>query len=259
MTAPAASTAPTPPKRENLLINIVCNILLPSLILGKLSDEARLGPVWSLVAALAFPVGYGLYDFARRRQANFISIIGFASVLLTGGFGLMKVDGFWFACKEAAVPTVIGVAVLVSLKTRRPLVRELLFNEQIIDVPKVHEALEANGKTNEFEVLLVRSSYLLAASFLLSAVLNFGLARYLLQSPSGTPAFNEELGKMNLLSWPVIVLPSMAMTMYALWKLLRGIEALTGLDLESLFHGKHQQPAGDAGGSGDSSGPAPRS
>lgn len=248
MTAPAATPAPAAPKRENLLANIVCNILLPSLILGKLSDEARLGPVWSLVAALAFPVGYGIYDFARRRQANFISIIGFVSVLLTGGFGLLKLDGLWFACKEAAVPTVIGVMVLVSLRTKRPLVREILFNEQVIDVAKVNAALEANGKRSDFETLLKRSSYLLAASFLVSAVLNFGLARYLLRSPAGTPAFNEELGKMNLLSWPVIVAPSMAMTMYALWKLLRGIEALTGLPLDSLFHGKQQEKPADAGG-----------
>ena len=89
----------------------------------------------------------------------------------------------------------------------------------------------------------------LAASFLLSAVLNFGLARYLLKSPSGTPEFNAELGKMNLLSWPVIVLPSMAMTMYALWKLLRGIEALTGLDFESIFHAKASKNQADASGS----------
>ena len=239
MTAPAATPAPAaPPPRENLLVNIACNILLPSLVLSKLSQESRLGPVVSLLLALAFPVGYGVFDFSRRRQANFISIIGFVSVLLTGGLGLMKVGGIWFALKEAAVPLVIGVMVLISLRTKRPLVRELLFNEQVINVPKVHDALAANGKEGEFEALLVRSSYLLAAGFLLSAVLNFGLARYLLRSPAGTPAFNEELGKMNLLSWPVIVLPSMAITMYALWQLLRGIETLTGLDFEAIFHPK---------------------
>jgi len=83
---------------------------------------------------------------------------------------------------------------------------------------------------------MVTSSYLLTASFLLSAVLNFGLARYLLKSPAGTPEFNAELGKMHLLSWPIIVLPSMVMTMFALWRLLTGLRELTGLTMDEVFH-----------------------
>jgi hypothetical protein len=72
-------------------------------------------------------------------------------------------------------------------------------------------------------------------SFLLSAVLNFGLARYLLKSASGTPEFNAELAKMHLLSWPVIVVPSLAMTLFALWRLLTGLKNLTGLSMDEIF------------------------
>lgn len=224
------------PKRENLLLNLAFNLALPALVLSKLSKPEWLGPVAGLIVALAFPLGYGIWDFARRRQANFISIIGFVSVLLTGGLGLLKTDNFWFAVKEAAVPTVIGIAVLVSLKSKRPLVHTFLYNEQVIDVPKVDAALAARGTRAGFERLLVTSSYLLTLSFLVSAVLNYGLARYLLKSPAGTPEFNAELGQMQLLSWPVIVLPSMAMTLYALWRLLSGVQKLTGLALEEVFH-----------------------
>jgi hypothetical protein len=74
------------------------------------------------------------------------------------------------------------------------------------------------------------------ASFAFSAVLNFALARWLLRSPTGTPEFNAELAKMNLLSWPVIALPSTAIMMFALWRLLSGITRLTGLPLEEIFH-----------------------
>jgi hypothetical protein len=81
----------------------------------------------------------------------------------------------------------------------------------------------------------VTSSYLLTISFLLSAVLNFGLARHLLRSPAGTPEFNAELAKMHLLSWPVSVLPSMIMTMFALWRLLSGLKELTGLTMDEIF------------------------
>ena len=90
------------------------------------------------------------------------------------------------------------------------------------------------------------ASYLLTLSFLLSAVLNYFLARYLLKSPSGTEAFNAELAKMHLWNWPVIVLPSMAMMMYALWRLLKGLERLTGLTLDEILH---QPPDKKAAGS----------
>lgn len=238
------SAPSSPPKRENLLLNLACNLALPVFILSKLSTPERLGPVGGLLTALAFPLGYGVWDFVQRRQANFVSIIGFASVLLTGGLGLMHIGGFGFAIKEAAVPTVIGIAVLVSLKTKRPLVRTMLYNDQVIDVAKVDSALDARGTRPGFERLLVSSSYLLTLSFLVSAVLNFALARYLLTGDPGTPEFNAQLGRMHLLSWPVIVVPSMTMTIYALWRLLSGLKKLTGLSLEELFHPQHQkQPA----------------
>jgi hypothetical protein len=228
----------TQPKRENLLLNLLFNILLPTLVLSKFSADHLLGPRSGLILALLFPLGYGVYDFVRRKKANFISIIGFVSVLLTGGFGLMKLDGFWFAVKEAAVPAVIGLVILWSQKTSSSLVKELLFNDQVIDVEKVDAALDSRNVRPSFNKLLDNSSYLLVLGFFVSAVLNYGLARYLLKSPAGTPEFNAELGKMNLLSWPVIVLPSMAITMYALYKLLKGIETLTGLSFDEIFRQK---------------------
>ena len=84
------------PKRpENLWINLICNLALPTLILMRFSTDRWLGPVWGLVVALIFPLGYGIWDFATRRETNFFSIIGFASVLLSGGLGLLKVGGIW--------------------------------------------------------------------------------------------------------------------------------------------------------------------
>lgn len=229
------TTAAPAEKQENLLINILFNVAAPALILAKLSSESRLGPVWALIVALAFPVGYGAWDLVTRRKWNFFSILGFVSVLLTGGLGLMRVDGFWFAVKEAAIPAVFGAAVLGSLWTKTPLVRTFLYNDKVIDTVKVHEVLVERSNVRAFERLLVHATWLLAASFFLSAVLNFALARWLLRSPSGTPEFNEELGKMTALSWPVIVLPSMVVTLAALWYLFGGIRKLTGLKLEEIF------------------------
>lgn len=225
-----------PPKRENLVINLVCNVALPPIILKWGSKAAWLGPKWALVIALAFPVGYFIYDLVRRKKFNFISAIGFLSVLLTGTFAQMELNLQWFAVKEAAIPAVIGLVVLISMGTRWPLVREILYNPQVIDVDRIDAALAERNARPTFEKLLRESSYLLTLSFFVSAVLNYALARYLLESPAGTETFNSELAKMNLLSWPVIVLPSTVMTMYALWRLLGGLQRITGLQFEQLMH-----------------------
>jgi hypothetical protein len=161
----------------------------------------------------AFPIGYGIADFVRRRQANFISIIGFFSILLTGIFALIRLDRFWFAVKEASLPAIIGVSVLASMRSKVPLVRQLLYNDQVIDVEQVDSALAARGTREPFDRALRRAGLWLAGSFALSAALNFALARHLIRSDSGTAAFNEELAQMNLWSWPVIVVPSVAITM----------------------------------------------
>ena len=106
-----------------------------------------------------------------------------------------------------------------------------------------HDPQASREAAEDVERLLAQATNGLAVSFLLSAVLNYGLARYLLKSAPGTEAFNAELGRMNLLSWPVIVLPYMAVTMFVLWRLLNGFTQLTGLQLEEVFHGAKKEPA----------------
>jgi hypothetical protein len=236
MPADAMPPAPKPkPKPENLLVNLVCNVALPTAILTWCSGEKLLGPKGGLVVALAFPLGYGIHDFLRRRRMNFISIIGFVSVLISGGFGLMKLDGFWFAVKDGALPALIGLAVLASLRAKEPLVHEMLYNPQVIDVDRVEVALLERGTQGEFSRLMQSASYLLAAAFLLSGVLNYGFARHIIRSAPGTELFNQELARMHWVSLLGISIPSMAMMMYALWRLLQGLQTATGLTLDEIL------------------------
>jgi hypothetical protein len=230
-----------PAKSENLLVNLVCNILLPTLILIKFSDDKYLGAFRGLIVALAFPAGYGLWDFFRRRETNLLSILGFVSVLLSGGLGLLKVGGFGFAIKDAAMPTVMGLAVLLTLRTKKPLVRTMLLNEQLIDVPRVEAALAERGNRATFERLLVRASYNLALSFIISGGLSFLLARHLLKSPPGTPEFNAELGQMHIWNPIIAIVPLFGIGMFTLWKLFDQLETLTGLDSETIFKSKTEK------------------
>lgn len=232
------------PKRENPLINIVCNIVVPTIVLMNFSTEKRLGPLWGLIVALIFPIGYGIYDLVTRKKTNVLSILGFVSVLLSGGMALAKIGGMGFAIKDALLPFLIGCAVLLSLKTKTPLVRELLYNDSLMDVPRIDAALEARGTRAQFEVLLRRASIGLAMTFMASAPVNFMLALYILKSPPGTPEFNAELGKMHWVGPLVIALPSMAALMWVFMKLMNGLAELSGLSQEEIFREKSKaEPA----------------
>ncbi len=235
------TAAPNQTKKENTFLSLGLNIFLPALILMKGTQWFGFAPATNLVVALAFPIGYGCYDFVIRRKYNVFSIIGFVSILLTGGIGLLEMSPRWIAVKEAGIPALLGLVVLGSMKTRRPIVKLLLLRDEFIDLEKLNRELDARDNHSAFEKLLGQCTYLLAFSFLVSAILNFILARIIVQSPSGTEAFNDELGRMTLWSLLVIAVPCMIIMVVALFRLFRGIKELTGLDMEVLLRDAQKQ------------------
>lgn len=227
----------TLPKKENPWMNLGFNIVIPILLLSKGDDWFGLSPAAILSIALAFPLGYGVLDFILRKKFNLFSILGFVSVLLTGGIGLLRLPSEWIAIKEAAIPLLLGIAVAVSLYTPFPLVKKLLLNPELVDLPEIERKIETNECREPFQNLIASSSWLVAASFLVSAVLNYVLARVVVTSPAGTPEFNEELGRMQGLSYIVIFVPSMAILIIALFRLFSGIQRMTGLEWEDFIRG----------------------
>jgi len=227
-----------PERQESLLINLVCNLLIPTLILTKLSSESYLGIKLAIVVALTFPIVYGVHDFVSRGKLNFFSALGVVSVTLTGGISLMELDAIYIAIKEASIPAIFGVATLLSLKTSQPLIHTFLLNEAILDLQNINQALATNGRMQDFDKLLVNASWILAGSFFLSSLLNYLLAVIILTAEPGTVAFNEQLGKMTALSFPVIALPAMLVLTADLFYLFRGITRLTGIPLEDIIKQK---------------------
>ncbi len=222
-------------KKGGFFSNLLFNIVIPVVILSRFSGEEHLGPSLSIVIALAFPIGYGLWEMRLTGKINPMSVIGVVSVFLTGGISLLELDPKYIAIKEAAIPAILGLAVLISQKTRYPLVKTLIFNAQLIAIDKVNSALLENGNEHHLDRKLALVSYIIAGSFFLSSVLNYVLARVILVSPPGTTEFSEELGKMTALSYPVIALPSTIILMVAIFYLLTQLKKLTGLELENLL------------------------
>lgn len=222
-------------KNENPLLSLLTSIIIPAVILSKFANEEYLGVVPGFIIALAFPIGQGLYEIIKTRKPGFISIIGLASIFLTGIIGILQLPTEWLAFKEASVPLLIGMAVVLSLKTRYPLVKKLFFNDSLLDMERIGKILDEKNAHGAMEKTLKISTYMIGGSFLLSAVLNFILAKVIVTSPSGTEAFNAELGRLTALSYPVIALPSTIVMCVALWYLFAKLKKLTGLEFEELI------------------------
>jgi len=225
------TTKPSP------LIELAVTLIVPSLILMKFSGPEDLGAVNALLLALAFPLAWGARDLLMRRKFNQFAALGLVSILLTGGIGLLQLDTQWLAIKEAAIPGLIGLAVAVSAHTRYPLVRVLLFSPVLMNVERIQQSLGQRGNGDAFETRLQAATWMLGGSFFFSAAMNYFLATWIVVSPAGTPAFNEELGRLTLLSYPMIALPSMLIMMAVLYYLARSIRELAGLQFAEALKG----------------------
>jgi hypothetical protein len=217
------------------LLELSITLIVPSIILMKLSEPAYLGSVNALLLALAFPLLWGVWSLLRERRVNLFAVLGMVGILLTGGIGLLRLGPQWLAVKEAAIPALIGVAVLVSTRTPYPVIRSLLYNPALVNVERVQAALEMRGNTAAYERRLLNSGYLLAGTLFFSAAMNYLLTSWLVTSPAGSAAFNAELGRLTLLSYPVIAIPSAIMLLAILYSLWRSTNAMTGLELDEVL------------------------
>jgi len=253
-------------KKENPLWNLAFNIVVPAVLLSKyttlcakihfdgiifpfkLGESINQAGANGLVLALLFPLAYFFYDLAVRKKRNFISILGFFGILVTGAVGIFQLPSFWIAVKDTAIPLVIGLAVLISLKTKFPLVKKVFYNEEIIDTEKVNAALKKNNAQEAFERLFVVSTYWMFLSFLVSAVLHYFVAVHFLKSAIPT---NEELGQLMAWKYPMIVLPLTLIMLGIVLYIFNKIVKLTGLKFEEIFRIEEEKtpksPKGDLG------------
>lgn len=233
-------TAAKKPSQNNTFADLIFNIVIPSLILMKLSGDEYLGSVLALIVALAFPIAYGVYDFVKNKAVNFFSMLGFLSTLLTGGIGLFELDTHWLAVKEAAIPGAIGFVVLLSGFWGKPLIAKLLLNPSIFNLDLIYDTLAKKNNTEVFKKRVNRANHLLAVTFVFSSVMNYVLAKWIVTSPTGTAEFNEQLGEMTILSYPVIVVPSTIMLFVILFYVVRVITRLTDMKFEQVLHQEHK-------------------
>lgn len=236
-------------KKENPLWNLAFNIVIPAILLTKytnlcakfqfdgiifpfnIGESANQAGANGLLLALLFPFAYFFYDLVVRKKRNLISILGFFGILVTGVVGIMQLPSQWIAVKDAAIPLIIGLAILISLKTKYPLVKKVFYNGEVFDTEKVNAALDEKDAHASFERVFVVSTYWMFLSFLISSVLHYFVALHFLKSTIPT---NEEIGALMAWKYPFIVLPLTVIMMVIVFYIFNKIGKITGLKLEEM-------------------------
>ncbi|MDB6078200.1 MAG: hypothetical protein JWO82_1947 [Akkermansiaceae bacterium] len=250
------------PKQEHPLANILVNVLIPVLILSFLSKDPdlqvklgktahfwQIGPLKAIVLALLLPIGYGIWHFIQTRKGNFFSVLGLISVALSGGLtfylwnadGTVKPDaGLLYGVKEGLIPLILAVAILNSGRTENPLIRVFLYNDTLFDIPKIESKVAEKMTQSGYTDLQAGANKIFAASFILSAFMNVGLALWFFRgfnssAPDALENYNAIVGKLHFAGFAAIGIPLMGILYLILNRLLKGLRELTGLTDEELM------------------------
>ena len=253
---------PTKSPQEHPLANILINVIIPVLILSYLSKDPvlqeklgkavrpwHIGPLKAMFLALALPLGYGVWHFIKTRKGNFFSALGLASVLLSGGLtvylwnkdGTVKPNaGFLFGIKEALIPLVLGIAILVSQRTATPLIRVFLYTDSFFDIPKIENRIAEISAQAEYDKLLLGATRLFATSFFISSLMNLGLAQWFFRGFNATAVdalekYNAIIASVTGWGFLVIGVPIIIFLVITLRSLLKGLEKLTGFKEDELM------------------------
>lgn len=218
-------------------MELVLTIVLPSLVLDHLSKPESLGPFWALVVSLLFPVAFGAWCLWKKTGWNVFSVLGFVTILLSGGLGLLKLDPVWFGLKESAMPVMLGLAFPLSHRFGKPLINALLMQPHILNMKALHAAISDSPKKVAFDSALFRASCGMGLGMAGSAVANFFLALWLLGGKEpGSEAFVKGIAKLNWMGLLVIGIPMTAIMMFVFFWLLREIQRITGLERDDLLN-----------------------
>lgn len=221
------------------MISLVINILIPTVIMMRYASEDRLGPVNALLIALAFPFLFGVWEMAKTRKVGWVPILGLVSIGISGGVGLLELPASWIAVKEAMIPGILALAILVSSWIGKPLAR--VFLDAIIDKDRIYPILQEQNKMDDYDRRTSVATWMLAGTFVLSAVLNFILARIVVTADGGTQQYTEQLGRMTALSFPVITVPVFIALTASIFYIMSTLSKLTGLEMDEVLKDQRKQ------------------
>ena len=244
-------------EKESPLISICFNIFIPVLILKngdnwihkildqfdiselplQLKDEINLSSITFLIA-LIFPVAYFIYDLLKRKNVNVISILGFINVLLTGGIGIFGekfgLSKNWFIIKEGALPSLIGLALIILRKIRKESFNNILLNDMLFDNYKISSSINYE-RQYEFERIVYKAGSYFIMGLFISSFVQFVLASIIVTANPGEPLFSEQVATMTWVSFLAVFVITLSIVGKGYLGLISGIEKITGLKREDFL------------------------
>ena len=245
-------------KKENPFLSLLFNIFIPVIILkngNKWIDNLLTkyhGEEWAhqsstiidissivFFVALIFPVIYFIYDLLNRKNINFISILGFINILLTGGIGIfgarLGLSKIWFILKEGMLPMLIGLMLILMSKYRQSSFTNILLNKVLFDIKKIKSYIK-DDRQQEFENVVRKTGFYLITGFFVSSIIQFILAFLIVKSNPGDPSFSNEVSTMTWVSYIAVLLPTALILGKGFLDFISGIETITGLKKEEFIN-----------------------
>ena len=107
-------------KRKALVIELLVNFLLPWLIYRY--TQAQYGETHALILSAAPPLLWSGVELARFRRVDALSLMVLIGIVLSLGAMALGGDARMLLMRESLVSGVIGLAFLLSMFCRRPLI-----------------------------------------------------------------------------------------------------------------------------------------
>jgi hypothetical protein len=168
--------------------------------------------------------------------------LGIVNVLIGGSFTLLKLEGHWFAIKEAVFPGLIGMFVFLSPYISKPFIESLFLNPEVMNFELIQKTVLERGVKEPLDKLLRLSNQVFAITFFVSGGINYWLALKIFSplDPNLSDAIrgqllNEQLAEMHSKGIMFIAAPSLIITMSLLFYFLNRLELLTGIKKEELM------------------------
>jgi hypothetical protein len=232
--------------KENPLLSLIANIFFPVMILKN--GESWLQnynqyfhleiQAFTFLIALLFPFTYFFFDLYNRKNINFISILGFVNVLLTGGIGIFGekygLTRTSFILKEGLMPLIIGFFLIILSKFKKRTFDKMILNKALFDVEKIKEDQNSEN-LNKIDTFTTEAGYYFIAGFFISSIIQFILAYLIVTDNPGDPGFNEQVSTMTWVSYIAVLGPTIIIVGKGYLNLINGIERLTGLKKEDFL------------------------
>jgi hypothetical protein len=233
--------SPAPRSRRSLLLSsntqLIAGFAIPTFVLLYFSDESRLGPLWAMMLALAFPLALELYSLRIRRKPSVMSLLAIVGILFVGAISLLGLSEGWLALRRSLIYIVGALVVLILLRFKREIINKAI--AQVVDMDVVYNAAKKKGTPHTWITRHInRVIYLLSAFLLLVGIATYIVTIVFITAPAGTSEFNAQYAQLRVMSIIFTTIPLLAGVVGLLMYMVYGLEKMTGVKAEDLWKKK---------------------